>query len=105
METIPTINESHLHFTISKRYQGAWEVSIFYAGVPIKRYTLGELAAKLFSCILSEAPVPGFWLFSSDERDKKLATTCSRAIDTFTTRVKLDVADSIWDGNNNGGNG
>lgn len=100
MEQIPTINEADLHVTITKRYHGAWEVSIFYAGVPVKRYTIGELAGVLYVCILSSFPIIGFWLVSKTKREETLSHSYTSAINQFIDRIKMDVANSLWEGGN-----
>ncbi len=102
MEQIPTIVDADLNITINKRYHGAFEVSIFYAGMPIKRYTLGDLAAILLTCILDNIPILGLWLFSKIRRREMIKTAYAAAINQLIARIKMDVAEAMFAGETNG---
>jgi hypothetical protein len=101
MEQIPTIVDSDLNITINKRYHGTFEVSIYYAGMPIKRYTLGDLASILLSCILANVPILGFWLFSKIRRKEMISNAYAAAITQLISRIKMDVAEAIFTGESN----
>jgi hypothetical protein len=101
MEQIPTIVDVDLSITINKRYHGTFEVSIFYAGMPIKRYTIGDLAAILLTCILENVPILGLWLFSKIRRREMIRNAYAAAINQLIARIKMDVAESIFSGESN----
>lgn len=84
METIPTISEAELTVTINKRYQGDWEVTFYYAGMPVRRYTL----ATIISMFLKRV-----WLIT-------IRYGVRKSIDRFIKDVKVDIAESIFNGAN-----
>ena len=97
MEAIPEVTDSDLILTISKRYHGAFELEVSYAGLPVRRYPLIEITNRLLSHIIMNFPVVGFWLFSRQKRNDTIRKAYSKAIDGFVDSLKMDVATSIFE--------
>ena len=96
MEAIPELQDSQFGITITRRYQGEFEVSISYAGQYIKRYPLSTVADLLLRCIVSHIPLIGFWLFSREAREKMIRKAYLAALEDFIQRLKIDTANAIF---------
>jgi hypothetical protein len=97
MEEIPIITEAELTMTASKRYHGTWEVGIYYAGMPIVRYTISDFAGILLGCIRDNFPAVGTWLFSEKSRVETIGTAYNKALGQFLNKIKMDVANTIFE--------
>uniref|UniRef100_A0A6H1ZZI4 Uncharacterized protein n=1 Tax=viral metagenome TaxID=1070528 RepID=A0A6H1ZZI4_9ZZZZ len=97
MEQIPEIVEASLNITINKRYRGEYEVSVFYSGEPLCRYTVSELAKTLLNFILDNIPLLGLWLFSKRKRKEMVTDSYNKAIEQFVGKIKSDVAKIMFD--------
>lgn len=97
MEEIPIITEAELTMTASKRYRGNWEVGIYYAGMPINRYTVSDFAGILLSCIRENFPSIGTWMLSEKSREETIATAYNKALGQFLDKIKMDVAETIFE--------
>jgi hypothetical protein len=97
MEQMPEIQDSQLTVTINRRYQGDFEVSISYAGQYLKRYPLQYLFATFLQSFLRNFPILGMWLFSREARARTITSSYARAVNDCISRIKMDVANSIFD--------
>ena len=98
MEQIPEIVEADLVFNISRRYHGMFEVSVTYAGMPMKRYPMLTITDMFLSCIVDNFPILGLWIFVKSKRVETIRAAYSKAIDSFIGIIKKDIADSIFIG-------